>query len=252
MEKEGHPTPLGYSPSSCMKAPQEAVVLSWQQFLFFFPALSLLSGSSSEWWEVIIYFTLIFPTSELATKLNGSLTFFITICLIDHLVPFSSAHQVLKPATNPWIPVSSFGAARWNWSTVWPLTIKQIFFSAPLATRISEQCSPVEGGHAVLAARSPFLWKSSKAILLCPGTHGSAVPSILGSLFFCDLKNSVWWLCWNIVTIFIVVQGAQHCGQDGRAFLVVMEKCQQGTGEKHLTQTSPPFLLLPMNKTHWP
>lgn len=65
-------------------------------------------------------------------------------------------------------------------------------------------------------------------------TRGSAVPSVLGSLFFRDLKNFVWWLCWNIVTVSTVVWGAQHCGQDGRDFLVIVEKCQQGTGESTL------------------
>lgn len=44
--------------------------------------------------------------------------------------------------------------------------------------------------------------------------------SILGSLFFRVLKNFVWWLSWNIVTVFTGMQGAQHCGQDGRDFLV--------------------------------
>lgn len=85
-----------------------------------------------------------------------------------------------------------------------------------------------------------------------PRTHGSAVPSILGSLFFHDLKNFVWWLCWNIVTVSTVMWEAQHCGQDGRDFLVIVEKCQQGTGEKLSTQTSPSTLLLPMNKMQWP
>lgn len=69
---------------------------------------SLLSGTSSEWREVAISIPLIFPTSELRTKLNGNLTFPVTICLIVHLVPSPSAHQVLIPSKNPWIPHALF------------------------------------------------------------------------------------------------------------------------------------------------
>lgn len=77
------------------------------------------------------------------------------------------------------------------------------------------------------------------------------MPSILGSFASVTLRTFAWWLCWNIVTVSTVMQGAQHCGQDGRDFLVIMEKCQQGTGES--TRPRPPLpLLLPVNKTQWP
>lgn len=63
------------------------------------------SGTSSERARGVIYISLLFPTSEIATKLNGNLTFSITICLIGHLVPFPSARQVLIPAKNPRNPL---------------------------------------------------------------------------------------------------------------------------------------------------
>ena len=86
-----------------------------------------------------------------------------------------------------------FGAACWNWSTVWPLTIKKDF-SLPLSTtRFQSSVVQWRQDKPFLHARGPFLWKSGKAVwpspALCSRTHGSAVPSILGSLFFCDLKN---------------------------------------------------------------
>ena len=94
----------------------------------------------------------------------------------------------------------------------------------------------------------------SKAIWCSPElsarTRGSAVPSILGSFPSVTLRTLSGGFA-GTLSLFPLWE-AQHCGQDGRDFLVIMEKCQQGTGEKHSTQTSPPTLLCPWTRRSGP
>ena len=163
MEEEGHPTPSGHSLSSHVEAPQKATVASQQQFLVF-PALPLLSGTSSME-IVVIYFPLIFSTSELATKLSGNLTFSITICVMVHPIPVPSAHQVLIPAKTTY-PLCAF-----FWGSPLKLRHSVTTHKADVslclsATSFHSSVVQQRAGHPLSfsTTRSLFLWKSSKAI----------------------------------------------------------------------------------------
>lgn len=140
-----------------------------------------------------------FPPSEFAAKLSGNLTLSITICLIGHLIRGPSVHQFLVAAKSPRTPTPSpAGGPPVETEAQSDHSRSSRFLSAP--GRPSPAPRPL--GHwfargRVQARAGPGSWAApslevSEAIRLRPAQPalpGSAVPSILDSLFKRDLKN---------------------------------------------------------------
>ena len=132
--------------------------ISTQQFLLLLPASLPPSWHSPVLRGECQHFP-VFPPSELATKLNGNLTFSITICLVGHLVPPLSAQQVLTPAKTPWVPPCPLLGQPVETEAQSDHSRYCRCSSASVSHEVSEQHSPVEGGAPLLTTRSPFLQK---------------------------------------------------------------------------------------------
>lgn len=146
--------PLGHSPPSPWKLLKGCSSILTAQFLLF-PALPLPLALGPEWWAAALRR----PHLSSFRVSNQQVEWQLDIS--RHHPPRRSSPVLTlcppspctcKEPTDHLVP--SLGAACWNWSTVWPLTIKQIF-SAP-ATRFQSSVVQVEGGAPFSRHKKPI------------------------------------------------------------------------------------------------